>query len=94
MNINVGKVFVHNRKSVTTTASQLESDGTELRYGIQMLSETGNNSIIYIGTNSGVSSGDGFPLDSSGSLFLPIDDTSSIWMIAGSGTQHLRYIGG
>lgn len=96
MNVNVAKVFTYNRKAVTTAASQLEptGSGTDLRCGVQMLAETGNPATIYIGSSSGVSSGNGFPLTASGSLFLPIDRTDSVWLIADSGTQYLRFIGG
>lgn len=92
MNINVGKVIANNRKAVTTSASRLETTANELKYGLQLLAENANTATIYVG-KSGVGTGDGFPIDPSGALFLPIDDISNLWAISSTGTQYLRYIG-
>ena len=91
MNINVGKAIIHNRKSVTSSAAALGSS-TELRYGLQLIAEGTNSAAVYVG-NSSVSTGNGFPLDPSGSLFIPIDNLSTAYAVSSTGTQFVRFIG-
>lgn len=94
MNINVGKVFHTGVKSVTETSSLLQSSGSgyELRYGLELLADSGNSSSIYIGESSGIGTS-GFPLSAGASLFMPIDNTELVWLTSGSGTQNLRFLG-
>lgn len=95
MNVNVGKYFFNGRKAVTGTVSQLEAAASrhEARQGVQLLAEPANTATVYVGA-SGTGTGNGFPIDPTGSLFLPIDSTDSVWCISATGTQYLRFIGG
>lgn len=95
MNANVGKTLFNGRKAVTASATQLETGNSihEVRQGVQIISEGTNTAKIYLGASGVATTGAGFPLDPTGSLFLPIDATDSIWCISETGTQYLRFIG-
>jgi hypothetical protein len=93
MNVNVNNVFWTGRKSVTTAPSQIEPTGHELYQGLNLLAMSGNTAPIYLGYNSGVNSSSGYPLVASAAQFIPIDDTSKVWVVSGSGTQSVAFLG-
>lgn len=80
--LNVGQ------QTITTTASQVTSAATG-RNTIALKSLTANTAAIYIGTSSGVTSSNGFPLDAGESIEFDLTEGQALYAIAGSGSQVL-----
>ena len=85
---------------ITSTPVELINPGYNyvLTQGLQVLADSNNTDIVYIGFSSGITPGnadatDGFPLAAGASLFLPCRRPEEIWVKAASGTLKVWFIG-
>lgn len=76
--------------TVGTSAVQVIPANYSVLKGVQLKAHPDNTDPIFIGTNT-VSSASGFPLSASEGLFVPIEDLSKIYAIAGAANQDLRW---
>ncbi len=89
--------FDHGRaSSVGTTAAALTSNSTHAAKGVQLKAAAANTAVVYVGnsdvTADSADATDGFPLQSSDSLFLPINDPSKIFVIASAANQKVFFL--
>jgi|TARA_B100000085_G_scaffold224626_1_gene209997 hypothetical protein len=78
--------------TVGTTAAQLSAN--TVTHDVTFLADTGNSSRIYLAfSEATATSSAGFPLSAGASYTAQVNDTDSIWVVAGSSNQTLHMIG-
>lgn len=87
-NINYNK-----KSSIGTTAVQLTTTSTKLKNSIMLLAPSANTGTVYVGTSSGVTSADGFPLSAGAAIALEVDNANKIWLIGSTSNQVISWIG-
>lgn len=76
------------RTSMTTTAARVVSTPQAGRRSISIKCVASGSALVYIGHNSSVNSGNGYPLSDGQSIDIELDDTfQDIYGIASTGTQ-------
>jgi hypothetical protein len=89
---SVPSSFTTNRVSVTTSAGLMDSGtGFTCTNGINLKAAATNTNLIFFGNTSAISSTNAYGLDPGEEIFLKIDNTKLVYLIAGSGTQSLFY---
>ncbi len=84
-------------KTVGTTAVQLAPSTRPLEAGVQIVCPTTNTGICYVAVRSNVTDGDtdatdGYPLNASDSLFLPVSSESEIYVISDTAAQKVFWM--
>jgi hypothetical protein len=80
-----------NRISVGTSATNLGA--TTLKSGVHFKSDLNNTATIFVGFNSGVTGGVGYPLYNGDQIFIETNNTSMMWVSATAAGATLFYIG-
>lgn len=85
--------------TITNAASQLIAPPSGSAAGVGRASGgvlvralTANTQPCWVGSSSGVTTGNGYPLYPGDAVALNVDDPSRVWAIATSGTQTLAYL--
>lgn len=79
-----------NRIGISTGATNLGTNA--LKSGVHFKSDLNNTATIFVGFNSAVSSGIGYPLYNGDQIFIETNNTSMMWVSATAGAT-LYYIG-
>lgn len=81
------------RTSVTTTAAKILSSPMANRRSLGIKAICSGSALIYLGTSSAVTSGNGYPLSDGQSIDVELDATfDGFWAIASTGTQAVSVI--
>lgn len=70
--------------AVSTTAAQIASPALAGRKTISIKALSGNSAPVYIGSTNGVTTATGYELAAGDSIDMEIDNTNSIYVVAGS----------
>lgn len=91
VDVTAPESFAVQQATIGTSAVQLSTFA--LAQGVTLTAKGDNTNIIYVGTSSGVTSGNGYGLEAGKSVFIATDDKSDIWVIGGAASQVLYAIG-
>lgn len=82
------------KTGIGSTAVRLTTTSTPLNSGIYLQALSGNTVPVYIG-GLGVTTATGFALAAGAiSNLIPVQDAADIYLIAASGSNEVRFIGG
>lgn len=87
------EALVYGNNTCTTVAEQLSSTSTLLAVGVWVKAAAANTNIIYVGSDSSVTTTNGYPLAAGESVFVSIDNLNKVWIYGGAAAQDCRYIG-
>lgn len=89
--------FFHGRNSdVDTSAEQLTTKSSPAIHGVLIKADKDNTGIVYVGM-SGVTIAtdddtDGFPLEPSESVTIPVDNAEKVYVIADTNNQVVHWV--
>ena len=84
---NIGVRDVGNAEAV-----RLAVPGFVAHTSVFVQADPDNDELIYVGNQASVSSNTGWSLDAGDSIEITINDPAKIWVIAGAGTQKVRFL--
>lgn len=94
----VSRFHTGSKSSIPANAVPLTASGVILAQGVQIFTDRSINGTVYCGyhpniTAAGSDHSTGFPLASGDSLFLPVNDPTSIFVLSSPSGQKVYWIG-
>lgn len=84
---SIDSVFETFQDTVGTTAKQLSTVERPLVSGARIKALAGNADVVYVGSSSGISVSQGYPLAAGEELPIPVSSLHKVWVIAGAASQ-------
>lgn len=78
--------------TVGTSAAAIIGQSLQYFKGVQLKNDKNNGGIVYIGRSTNVSSTNGFALHPGDAIFIPIEDSASLFAIADTPTQKIYWM--
>lgn len=85
--------FYGNRTVSTGTPVQLSTSSERMERGLLIKSMSANTGVLYIGFDSSVTTGNGYPLSAGQDTVIPVLDPSFIFVVASATGTDIRFIG-
>lgn len=82
--------------TVGATVVALSTNTRALEGGVQIVADSSNGNIVYVGVKENLTAGtsddlDGFPLAANQSIFLPVSNEAEVRLIAGAASQGIHF---
>ena len=84
--------FSYNQVTVGTSAVQLATSSTPLKFGIVVKADPSNSGKVYVGDSS-VSTSNGYCLTAGEGIAFEIDDASKVYVVADTDNQKVYWLG-
>ena len=84
--------FAQGTITVGTMAVQGPAVNVPANHAVALIADSANTGTVFIGIDSTVTTGTGFPLSPGTVVLLKISDLNAIWFIADADGQVVRYI--
>jgi len=88
----VASSFSYNQVTVGTSAVQLATSSTPLKFGIVVKADPSNSGKVYVGDSS-VSTSNGYLLTAGEGIAFEIDDASKVYVVADTDNQKVYWLG-
>lgn len=79
--------------SVGTGVVQVTNSTERLERGLLVKSITSEGGTVYLGYDSSVSTGNGYPLSSGDQIVFPLIDPALLYAVANTGNNDIRFVG-
>lgn len=86
-------IYYGRKTSIGTTAVQLTTNSVKFKNSITIVAPSANTGTVYVGTASGVTSSDGFPIVAGAGISLEITNANQLWLIGSTSNQSVSWIG-
>ena len=90
MRIGLGKFFMTGKVTAGSNPVAVFPSSLYLRGGLMLKADSGNAGIIFVG-DSGVTAGNGYPLQPGVPEFFRVDDVSGVFLLASAGSPKVAW---